>query len=166
MIGNGDVLFPHEIGAARERSACAGVMVARAALIKPWIFREATEGYWDITAEQRLELYRRYATLAREHWGDDAHGLERVRTFIKWHMGFWCRYIPRLQDGTYPSMQHRAAEVHTRSPLEALLARVDEAATDYVTDGLTTGREIDLERAPAPSHASGATNRDTAEVEG
>ena len=43
VIGNGDLLFPHDIDAARARSGCAAVMVARAALIKPWIFREATE---------------------------------------------------------------------------------------------------------------------------
>ena len=35
-------------------------MVARAALIKPWIFREAATGYWDITAEERVAIYRRY----------------------------------------------------------------------------------------------------------
>ena len=41
VIGNGDLLFPDEIDGARQRSGCAAVMVARAALIKPWIFREA-----------------------------------------------------------------------------------------------------------------------------
>jgi tRNA-dihydrouridine synthase 3 len=41
VIGNGDVLFPHEIDRARRASGCAAVMVARGALIKPWIFREA-----------------------------------------------------------------------------------------------------------------------------
>ena len=42
VIGNGDLLFAHEIEHARRQSGVAAVMVARAALIKPWIFREAT----------------------------------------------------------------------------------------------------------------------------
>ena len=51
VVGNGDLLFPHEIEAARARAGCAGVMVARGALIKPWIFREARDGYRDVPAE-------------------------------------------------------------------------------------------------------------------
>src|SRR6185436_12532187 len=43
VVGNGDVLFPHEIDDARARSNCAGVMSARGTLIKPWLFREAIE---------------------------------------------------------------------------------------------------------------------------
>jgi tRNA-dihydrouridine synthase 3 len=167
VIGNGDLLFPHEIDAARQRSGCAGVMVARAALIKPWIFREATRGYWDISAEERIALYRRYVMLAREHWGEDEHGLARIRTFVKWHMAFWCRYAPRLSDGSYPTMQHRLAEVESRSPLEALLARNDAAAADYLTECLVLGDEIDPDRAPAPSPPAAATReRDVIEVEG
>ena len=143
VVGNGDVLFPHEIDEVRRQSGCAGVMVARAALIKPWIFREATRGYWDITADQRLDLYRRYATLAREHWGGDEYGVTRVRAFIRWHLDFWCRYLPQRADGSYPSMQHREAAAHPRSPLEALLAREDEAAFDYLSDRLASGEPID-----------------------
>ena len=60
VIGNGDILFPHEAVAARERSGCAAVMVARGALIKPWIFREMSEGYRDVSGEDRLGIYRRY----------------------------------------------------------------------------------------------------------
>src|SRR5262245_60980983 len=58
VVGNGDLLFPHEIHERFAVSGCVGVMIARGALIKPWIFREVTQGYWDITAEQRLALYR------------------------------------------------------------------------------------------------------------
>ena len=69
VVGNGDLLYPHEIDRARAESGCVAVMIARGALIKPWIFHEASIGYWDITAEERLAIYRRYVVLAREHWG-------------------------------------------------------------------------------------------------
>jgi tRNA-dihydrouridine synthase 3 len=164
VVGNGDLLFPHEIEAARRRSGCAAVMIARAALIKPWIFREATTGYWDIAADQRLELYRRYATLAREHWGADDHGLARVRTFIAWHLDFWCRYVPRHDDETYPSMQQRARTFVPRSPLEALLSRQDPAAIAYLAECLALEHPIDPAAVPATSDLPLAA--ETLDVEG
>jgi tRNA-dihydrouridine synthase 3 len=171
VIGNGDLLFAHEIDAARQRSGVAAVMVARAALVKPWIFQEATEGDWDISAAERVTIYRRYAELAREHWGDDEHGLTRVRTFIRWHLDFWCRYVPRHADGSYPSMQRREAVMPARSPLEALLARGDDNAFDYLADCLTGRREIVPDEAPPlpPAFAGDDRDRpkrDLAEVEG
>jgi tRNA-dihydrouridine synthase 3 len=168
VIGNGDLLYPHEIAAATRRSTCAGVMVARAALIKPWIFREASHGYWDISAEERVQLYRRYAGFAREHWGSDDHGLTRVRAFVTWHLDFWCRYVPRRADGTFPSMQHRESGFVPRSPLEALLAREDACAFDYLTECLVRSEPIEPERAPAPPQQSGDTRAmaATLDVEG
>ncbi len=44
-------------------------MVARGALIKPWIFKEAAGGYWDISAEERVAIYLRYVELAQEPLG-------------------------------------------------------------------------------------------------
>jgi tRNA-dihydrouridine synthase 3 len=151
VIGNGDLLFPHEIAHARRESGCAAVMVARGALIKPWIFREASEGYRDITAEERVALYRRYVMLAREHWGSDDYGLTRVRTFLTWHLDFWSRYVPRLADGTWPSMQERVGSWTPRSPLEALLSRGDQSTIGYLADCLVHDRPIDPAAAPAPA---------------
>jgi tRNA-dihydrouridine synthase 3 len=165
VIGNGDLLFPHEIEEARRRSGCAAVMVARAALIKPWIFREHSIGYWDITAEERLALYRRYAALARAHWGDDERGRAKAREFIMWHLDFWCRYVPRRADGTFPTLQQREAAFTPRSPLEALLARNDAEAFRYLADSLTSEREIDPAEAPAAGGPDGAA-REALQVEG
>jgi tRNA-dihydrouridine synthase 3 len=151
VVGNGDLLYPHEIATHLGESGCAAVMVARGALIKPWIFREATAGYWDITAEERVAIYRRYVALAAEHWQLDEYGRARLREFLRWHVGFWCRYVPRRADGTWPSMQQRESAREARTPLDALLARTDDAAIDYVTDALIDGREMsDPPAATAP----------------
>ena len=140
VIGNGDLLWPHEIEHRIRTSGCAGVMLARGVLIKPWIFREMSgDGtYWDITAEERVAIYRRYVELAREHWMQgredlDDYGRQRLQEFLRWHVGFWCRYARRRDDGAWPTMQHREQMTDPRSPLETLLARTDEAALDYVT---------------------------------
>jgi tRNA-dihydrouridine synthase 3 len=153
VVGNGDLLFPHEIKTRLAAGRCAAVMVARGALIKPWLFREAAnERYEDISAGERVAIYRRYVALGLEHWGDDEHGRSRLRTFLRWHAGFWCRYSPQRADGTWPSMQEREGARATRSPLEALLARSDDAALDYVTDELIAGG--DLSNPPAAGQAA------------
>jgi len=158
VIGNGDLLFPHEIIDARARSGCAAVMSARGVLIKPWLFAETSAGYQDLDGEARLAIYRRYVTLALEHWGRDEHGRARVREFVRWHVGFWCRYARRRDDGSWPTMQHRETPA-VRSPLEALLARSDDAALDYVAECLL--QEVALEPDAAPALSAAPVDRDT-----
>jgi tRNA-dihydrouridine synthase 3 len=151
VVGNGDLLFAHEIAAARARAGCAGVMVARGALIKPWIFRELAEGYRDLTADERLCVYRRYAALALEHWRDDARGRATAAEFVGWHLNFWCRYAPRRADGTWPTMQERESVAWAISPLDRLLARDDAAAHEWLARSLVAGDPIDPADAPEPS---------------
>jgi tRNA-dihydrouridine synthase 3 len=151
VVGNGDILFPQDIAAALARSGCAGVMSARGVLIKPWLFREATTGYEDLSGEERVAIYRRYVALAREHWGADAFGLERVTQFVRWHTDFWYRYVRQRADGSFPGLQTREPDLNLRSPLEVLLARPDEAAHDYLTACLVNDREIEPALAPAPA---------------
>ena len=153
VVGNGDILFPRDIADARARSGAVGVMSARGVLIKPWLFREASEGYRDISGDERLSIYRRYIALAKAHWGGDAHGLERVRQFVRWHIDFWHRYVPRRADGTFPNLQVRERELIHASALDAFLARTDDAAHDYLADCLTFERELDLAAAPQPMSA-------------
>jgi tRNA-dihydrouridine synthase 3 len=149
VIGNGDLLFPHEI-AAGLATGCTAVMTARGALIKPWLFREATEGDLDPSGGERLEIYRRYVALAKAHWGADEHGVARIREFLLWHLGFWCRYAPRHADGSYPAMQRRESWT-PRTPLEMLLARSDAPAHAYLADRLLTEEPVDADAAPEPA---------------
>jgi tRNA-dihydrouridine synthase 3 len=151
VIGNGDLLFRRDVESA-FRSGCTAVMTARGALIKPWLFREAAEGDLDLSADERLSLYRRYVTLARGHFGADERGLSRIREFLLWHLGFWCRYAPPRADGSYPSMQQRESWT-PRTPLEALLARSDAPAHEFLADLLLSEAEVDPDAAPAPAAA-------------
>jgi tRNA-dihydrouridine synthase 3 len=151
VIGNGDLLFRHEIDAGL-RTGCTAVMSARGALIKPWLFREATEGDLDPTGDERVEMYRRYVALAKAHWGADDHGVARIREFLLWHIGFWCRYAPRRADGSYPAMQRRESWT-PRTALETLLARSDAPAHQYLADRLLSDEPIDVDAAPGPADA-------------
>lgn len=151
VIGNGDLLFRHDIDAAFNSGSTA-VMTARGALIKPWLFREATDGDLDPSAEERVEIYRRYVALAKGHWGADEHGVKRIREFLLWHLGFWCRYAPRRADGSYPAMQQRESWT-PRTPLEALLARSDAPAHEFLADRLLSDEAVDPTDAPPPAAA-------------
>ena len=52
-------------------------------------------------------------------------------------------------------MQTRESAAFARSPLEALLARGDEAAIAWLADRLLARDAVDPAEAPAPSEASG-----------
>ncbi len=130
VVGNGDLLFPHEIADARARAGCrrrdGRARGADQALALP----RGQDGYRTSSAEERVAIYRRYVTLAREHWGADDHGLARVRMFVRWHLDFWHRYVPQHADGSFPRLQAREPLSFARTPLEHLLARTDPAAHD------------------------------------
>ena len=154
VVGNGDILFPHDVEAALARAKCAGVMTARGALIKPWLFREVREGYRDVSAEERLAIYRRYVELALEHWYDDERGRANVREFVTWHLAFWCRYANRRPDGSWPAMQEREPRRDFESPLDELLARSNRAAHAWIAERLVAHEEVDPAEAPAVGEAA------------
>jgi hypothetical protein len=83
-------------------------MVARGALIA--VISRGDGGYWDISAEERVAIYQRYVELAKDYWLD-AHGLNRVRQFLRWHAAFWCRYAPR-----HPTAIGRRCNIANRRP--------------------------------------------------
>ena len=75
LFGNGDVFNFEDYNAFREKSGVAGCMIARGALIKPWVFTEIKEQrHWDISATERLDLYHEYVKYGLEHWGSDDKG--------------------------------------------------------------------------------------------
>ncbi len=156
VIGNGDILFPEDIARSRAESGVPAVMIARGALIKPWIFAEANGEAVDDSAGGRLSVYRRYVALAREHFGEDERGLTRFRPFLVWHLGLWCRHIPRQPDGSYVPMQERAVHATPRTPLEGLLARPEPPIHEWIADRLLAGEEIRPEELPADVAAAAA----------
>ncbi|MPY88230.1 MAG: hypothetical protein GEU99_09925 [Luteitalea sp.] len=170
VVGNGDILYPHDIVERQQAAGCAGVMVARGALIKPWIFREAREGVFDESPEFRWRIYSEYARLGLEHWGDDEHGRSRFREFLVWHLGFWCRFLPRRPDGTFSTMQGRDSPLEPASPAEALLARADAPGHAYLAKCLIEGLDLDeaVRHAPPSANPSGdpSSSAETAVVRG
>ena len=129
VIGNGDILTHYEARERVTRSGVRSLMLARGALIKPWIFRELrTEKAWQPTAEERIGVLWRFVELLRDHFGGDERGVNRAMRFLPWHLGFFCRYRP-LPEETFaersrehPLLQSRLDAGPSASPLERLLS--------------------------------------------
>ncbi|MFI5006714.1 MAG: tRNA-dihydrouridine synthase family protein [Solirubrobacterales bacterium] len=129
VVGNGDILTPYEARERMRRSGVTSVMLARGALIKPWLFREIREGRtWLPTAEERFSVIWRFVELLREHFLDDERGRRRAMRFLPWHLNFFCRYRPlpeaefEERSLEHPLLQSRLPVPEAASPLERLLA--------------------------------------------
>jgi len=60
IFGGGDCFSSADYWGNIEQSGVDGVMIARGALIKPWIFTEVKERReWDISSRERMELIRK-----------------------------------------------------------------------------------------------------------
>ncbi|PNW84334.1 hypothetical protein CHLRE_04g229948v5 [Chlamydomonas reinhardtii] len=129
LIGNGDVFSYTDWNAHMGESGghLAALMIGRGALIKPWLFTEIKEQrHWDISAGERLELYKQYAAAGLEHWGADSRGVENTRRFLLEWLSFTHRYVPvGLIEVLPQAMNHRPPAYRGRNPLESLLASDD-----------------------------------------
>ena len=124
FLGNGDV-YSHEH--YNEHIAHAGVdtcMVARGALMKPWIFEEIAQGqYLDKSSSQRLEYVEKFCRYGLEAWGSDEIGVGQTRRFLLEWLSFACRYVPvGLLEHLPPRIQDRPPRYRGRDDLETLMA--------------------------------------------
>jgi tRNA-dihydrouridine synthase 3 len=152
VLGNGDILTPWDLALRRQQTGVASFLIARGALIKPWIFTELAQGRAiQYTPPMRWRMMRRYYDHATEYLGDDLRGQQRVERFLLWHLQFWHRYRHYSEDdfqAVQPAslMQAREKRV-TGTPDEVLLASADDAdhteiwrrvlTRDYPTDDVT-----------------------------
>ncbi|ODQ82925.1 hypothetical protein BABINDRAFT_44157 [Babjeviella inositovora NRRL Y-12698] len=127
FVGNGDCYNFEDWNQAVERKGVDSVMVARGALIKPWIFEEVEAGqYLDKSATERLDILRTYANFAIEHWGSDEYGIKQARRFMCEFLSFFHRYIPvGIMERMPAKLNQRPPMWKGRDDLETLLASTD-----------------------------------------
>uniref|UniRef100_A0A3Q3X012 tRNA-dihydrouridine(47) synthase [NAD(P)(+)] n=1 Tax=Mola mola TaxID=94237 RepID=A0A3Q3X012_MOLML len=123
LFGNGDILSYEDAMKARE-TGVSGIMIARGALIKPWIFTEIKESrHWDISSSERFDILRDFTNFGLEHWGSDTRGVEKTRTFMLEWLSFMCRYIPvGLLERVPQKINERPPYYTGRDYLESLMA--------------------------------------------
>ncbi|XP_021042023.1 tRNA-dihydrouridine(47) synthase [NAD(P)(+)]-like isoform X2 [Mus caroli] len=131
LFGNGDILSFEDANCAMQ-TGVAGIMVARGALLKPWLFTEIKEQrHWDISSSERLDILRDFTHYGLEHWGSDTQGVERTRRFLLEWLSFLCRYVPvGLLERPPQRINERPPYYLGRDYLETLMA--SQQAADWI----------------------------------
>lgn len=132
IIGNGDLLTPWDLRRRRAETAVSSFLVARGALVKPWIFRELLSGQAEYpSVAERWAVMRRYADYALEYFGDDEKGTARAERFFLWHLKFWHRWYPWTEQDWQQAQPDALLQARNpdagEDPQERLLASADEA---------------------------------------
>ncbi|KAI0594782.1 hypothetical protein F4775DRAFT_572419 [Biscogniauxia sp. FL1348] len=124
FIGNGDCYSHVDYYEHIEKAKVDTVMVARGAMIKPWIFEEIEKGqYLDKSASERLGYIEKFVRYGLETWGTDELGLGYTRRFLLEWLSFTYRYIPiGILEHLPPSLNDRPPSYRGRNELESLLA--------------------------------------------
>ena len=123
FIGNGDCYSHTDYERHLDEAKVDSVMVARGALIKPWIFEEIEKGqYLDKSASERLAMVEQYVRYGLETWGSDEIGVGQTRRFLLEWLSFAYRYVPvGILEHLPPSLQDRPPAWRGRNELETLL---------------------------------------------
>ena len=123
FLGNGDCYSHVDYTTHLQEAKVDSVMIARGALIKPWIFEEIQQGqYIDKSASERLALIEQYVHHGLETWGSDEHGIGITRRFLLEWLSFAYRYVPvGILEHLPPKLQDRPPAWRGRNDLETLL---------------------------------------------
>ncbi|KAF2114711.1 hypothetical protein BDV96DRAFT_83712 [Lophiotrema nucula] len=124
FVGNGDCYSHVDYFDHLENAKVDSVMVARGALIKPWIFEEIEKGqYLDKSATERLTYVEKFAKYGLQTWGSDEMGIGTTRRFLLEWLSFAHRYVPLgLLEHLPPHIQDRPPKFRGRDDLETLMA--------------------------------------------
>lgn len=91
VIANGDILGTGDADRVIDETGADAVMIGRAALGNPWIFRELAAAHRGIappvppTPKQRAEMILRHLSAHVEHVGDERRAVRKFRQHLIWY---------------------------------------------------------------------------------
>lgn len=128
IFGNGDIDSPKKAQEYREKYACDGIMIGRAAIGYPWIFNEIKQFFKDQTLlpkptlADRLLAVQQHAEWSTE-WKGERTGLLEMRQ----HYSNYFRGIPHFK-----AYKKRFLEIDTLTDMKELIQEVIENYTEIV----------------------------------
>lgn len=99
IIGNGDVTSPEKAAEAFDKYGVDAVMIGRAAIGRPWIFRQIKHYFAtgellpDLSVREQIEIIKEQIRLSVE-WIDEVRGLLHMRR----HMAAMFKGLPHFRD--------------------------------------------------------------------
>ncbi len=125
VIGNGDIRNGADVQRHRSETEVRGVMIGRAAMSHPWIFRQAKhfletgEEMPDVSAEERWTLILRHCRMALDwgRYGDERHTCQSMRSRLM-------AYSRGLRNGR---------QLRTRFSTVESVAELEDIAAEYLS---------------------------------
>ena len=127
IFGNGDIDSPEKALEYKNKYACDGIMIGRAAIGYPWIFNEIKhffktgENLAAPTISDRLLAVRQHAEWSAE-WKGEKLGLIEMRQ----HYSNYFRGIPHFKD-----FRRKFLEVYTLEEMDAVIHETQEFYEEY-----------------------------------
>jgi nifR3 family TIM-barrel protein len=122
VLGNGDIWTADDALRMMAGTGCAGVVVGRGCLGRPWLFGQLAAAFAgqppppEPTSEEVIAVLRRHAELLGQMRGDELLGCRDIRKHMAWYLkGFRVAQPVRAALGT----------VRTLAELDALTAQID-----------------------------------------
>ncbi|MDR0247865.1 MAG: tRNA dihydrouridine synthase DusB [Burkholderiales bacterium] len=137
VLANGDIDSPHKALRVLHETGADGVMIGRAALGQPWLFRDiahfAAYGVvpLPLTLEERLAVIDAHLTALYEFYGE-MHGVRIARK----HLGYYLRHFPALKnfaENRAQSLRQHLNVADTATAQRAALLRFFDAASATVS---------------------------------
>lgn len=129
IFGNGDIDSPEKALEYKNKYACDGIMIGRAAIGYPWIFNEIKhffktgENLAAPTISDRLLAVRQHAEWSAE-WKGEKLGLIEMRQ----HYSNYFRGVPHFKD-----FRRKFLEVYSLEEMDAVIDETKEFYAEYQT---------------------------------
>lgn len=107
IIGNGDVVVAEDAHRMVRETGCQGVMIGRAALTNPWIFRQVLEPGFLVTEAQRIDLCARFFRLLLETL-EEREAVHKIKKIGGW-------FTKGIRHGAH--FRQRLNEIHAADEL-------------------------------------------------
>ena len=130
IFGNGDINSPEKTLEYKNRYGVDGIMIGRAAIGYPWIFREikhflATgERRADPTIEERVEVARQHLIKSMQ-WKGPIAGINEMRR----HYANYLRGLPNIKE-----YRNKLVRITQQKEIEAILDEIKEKYKDIVIE--------------------------------